>query len=85
VQLKRFIFLKEAKHGEYHWIFTSVRCCGNIVEVCMQAWVRLACCGQPMKLIGENTTDAAREKTWCRLSKKVAGGIKVSVGSVPQS
>jgi desulfoferrodoxin-like iron-binding protein len=36
--------------------------CGNIVEVLHGGAGKLVCCGQPMKLIKENTTDAAKEK-----------------------
>jgi superoxide reductase len=36
--------------------------CGNIVEVLHAGGGPLACCGQPMKQLGENVTDAAREK-----------------------
>jgi superoxide reductase len=56
--------------------------CGNIVEVVHAGVGELVCCGQPMKLMVENTTDAAREKH-VPVVEKVAGGIKVSVGSVP--
>ena len=36
--------------------------CGNIVEVLHGGDGELVCCGQPMKLLTENTTDAAKEK-----------------------
>ncbi|MDP8213689.1 MAG: desulfoferrodoxin [Candidatus Euphemobacter frigidus] len=36
--------------------------CGNIVEVLHAGAGELVCCGQPMKRMEENTTDAAREK-----------------------
>jgi len=36
--------------------------CGNIVEVVQAGQGELVCCGQPMKLIEENTVDAAVEK-----------------------
>jgi desulfoferrodoxin-like iron-binding protein len=36
--------------------------CGNIVEVLHGGAGKLVCCGQPMKPIKENTTDAAKEK-----------------------
>ena len=35
--------------------------CGNVVEV-LNPGAMLSCCGQPMKLMKENTTDAAKEK-----------------------
>jgi len=42
----------------------------------------LVCCGQPMKLLVENTTDAAKEKH-VPVIEKTAAGYKVKVGSVP--
>ena len=56
--------------------------CGNIVEVVHAGVGELVCCGQPMKLMAENTTDASREKH-VPVIAKVSGGVKVSVGSVP--
>ena len=56
--------------------------CGNIVEVLQGGNGQLVCCGKPMKLLIENTTDAAREKH-VPVVEKVAGGFKVKVGSVP--
>jgi superoxide reductase len=55
--------------------------CGNIVEVLHTGTGILVCCGQPMNLLTENTTDAAKEKH-VPVVEKVAGGVKVSVGSV---
>jgi superoxide reductase len=55
--------------------------CGNIVEVIHASSGELVCCGQPMTLLTENTTDAATEKH-VPVIKKVAGGVKVTVGSV---
>jgi superoxide reductase len=55
--------------------------CGNIVEVLHGEAGELVCCGQPMKLMKENTTDAAKEKH-VPVVKKVVGGIKVKIGSV---
>ena len=54
--------------------------CGNIVEVLTGGEGELVCCGQPMKLLKENTTDAAREKH-VPVIEKVDGGYKVTVGS----
>ena len=56
--------------------------CGNIVEVLHGGGGELVCCGAPMKLLVENTVDAAKEKH-VPVIEKVAGGVKVSVGSVP--
>ena len=55
--------------------------CGNIVEILHAGVGKLVCCDQPMKLMTENTTDAAKEKH-VPMVEKVAGGFKVTVGSV---
>ncbi len=56
--------------------------CGNIVEVLHGAGGTLVCCGQNMKLMKENTTDASKEKH-VPVIEKTETGIKVKVGSVP--
>jgi len=56
--------------------------CGNIVEVLHEGQGELVCCGQPMKLLVENTTDASREKH-VPVIEKTPNGIKVKIGSVP--
>ncbi|MDD5286257.1 MAG: desulfoferrodoxin [Desulfuromonadaceae bacterium] len=56
--------------------------CGNIVEVVFAGDGDLSCCGQEMKLLSENTVDAAKEKH-VPVIAKVDGGYKVTVGSVP--
>lgn len=55
--------------------------CGNIVEVLHAAGGELVCCGEPMKLMLENTVDAAREKH-VPVVEKTGAGIKVKVGAV---
>jgi superoxide reductase len=55
--------------------------CGNIVELVHVGGGTLACCGQPMKLVTENTTDAATEKH-VPVVEKSDGAVKVTVGSV---
>ena len=55
--------------------------CGNIVEVLHEGAGELVCCGQPMKLLVENTVDAAKEKH-VPVLKKTASGVTVKVGSV---
>lgn len=55
--------------------------CGNIVELLHGGDGELVCCGQPMELQEENTVDAAKEKH-VPVIEKVAGGVKVKVGSV---
>ncbi|MFC1857612.1 desulfoferrodoxin [Thermodesulfobacteriota bacterium] len=55
--------------------------CGNIVAVIHGGGGELVCCGGPMKLLVENTVDAAKEKH-VPVIEKIAGGVKVQVGSV---
>jgi superoxide reductase len=55
--------------------------CGNIVELLHGGPGELICCGEPMKLYQENTTDAAQEKH-VPVVEKTADGFKVTVGSV---
>lgn len=55
--------------------------CGNIVEVTHGGDGELVCCGQPMKKMTENTTDAAKEKH-VPVIEKIDGGYTVTVGSV---
>lgn len=55
--------------------------CGNIVEMVHEGVGELVCCGEPMKLMEENTVDAAKEKH-VPVIEKVDGGVKVKVGSV---
>ena len=54
--------------------------CGNIVEVVHAAPGTLVCCGQPMDLLTENTTDAAQEKH-VPVIEVGDQGIRVKVGS----
>ena len=55
--------------------------CGNIVEVLHEGKGELVCCGMPMTLRKENTTDAAVEKH-VPVVEKTDRGFKVKVGSV---
>jgi superoxide reductase len=55
--------------------------CGNIVEVTHVGGAPLVCCGQPMKLVFENTSDGAKEKH-VPVIEKIQGGFIVKVGSV---
>ncbi len=55
--------------------------CGNIVEVLHAGGGELVCCGESMKLMKENTVDAAKEKH-VPVIETIDGGVKVSVGSV---
>ena len=55
--------------------------CGNIVEVLHEGAGELVCCGEPMKLLVENTVDASKEKH-VPVIEKTAGSVTVKVGSV---
>jgi len=55
--------------------------CGNIVEVVHIGAGELVCCGKPMTLLAENSTDAATEKH-VPVVEKTADGFRVIVGSV---
>ncbi|MDD5111767.1 MAG: desulfoferrodoxin [Candidatus Altiarchaeota archaeon] len=56
--------------------------CGNIVQVLHAGFGELVCCGQPMELMKEKTEDAGNEKH-VPVIEKIAGGVRVKVGSVP--
>jgi len=56
--------------------------CGNIIEVMHGGEGELVCCGEPMKLMNENTVDASKEKH-VPVIEKGADSITVKVGSVP--
>ena len=55
--------------------------CGNIVEILHTGATALVCCGQEMKLLVENTTDAATEKH-VPVIEKIEGGYKITIGEV---
>ena len=54
--------------------------CGNIVEVLHGGAAPLICCGEPMKLMREGSTDGASEKH-VPVIEKTENGYKVKVGS----
>jgi len=54
--------------------------CGNMVEVVHAGASVLICCGQEMRVLKENTVDAAKEKH-VPVVEKTENGVKVSVGS----
>ncbi len=56
--------------------------CGNITEVLHTGEEELVCCGQPMELLQEKTTDVGLEKH-VPVIETADSGIKVKVGSVP--
>ncbi len=55
--------------------------CGNIVEVLHGGEGELVCCGEPMQLLDEKTTDSGNEKH-VPVIEKIDSGYKVAVGSV---
>jgi superoxide reductase len=55
--------------------------CGNMVEMLHVGDGELVCCGQPMTLLAENSTDAAKEKH-VPVIAKAEGGFTVKIGSV---
>lgn len=55
--------------------------CGNIVEVVSNSSGTLCCCDKPMKLLKENTTEAATEKH-IPVIEKTEHGYRVTVGEV---
>jgi superoxide reductase len=55
--------------------------CENIVEVVKEGNGTLVCCGQDMKLLAENSTDAATEKH-VPVIEKQENGYLVTIGSV---
>ncbi len=55
--------------------------CGNIVEVLIVGGGELVCCGKPMVLQQENTSDGAKEKH-LPIIEKTKDGYIVKVGSV---
>ena len=56
--------------------------CGSIVQLLHVGGGSLVCCGQPMELLPEKTEDAGFEKH-VPVIKKVEGGVRVKVGSIP--
>ncbi|MFX1576547.1 MAG: desulfoferrodoxin [Promethearchaeota archaeon] len=56
--------------------------CGNIVEVLHTGTGTLVCCGQPMKLMEEQTADFTKEKH-VPIVEETKDGIHVVVGSTP--
>jgi superoxide reductase len=56
--------------------------CGNILEILIPGGGNPVCCGKPMKLVTENTTDAAQEKHVPVIERTDAGYL-VRIGEVP--
>ena len=64
--------------------FEFYRCerCGNVVALLKKGGGTLTCCGEAMKKLEANSTDAAKEKH-VPVVVREGGKLKVSVGSVP--
>lgn len=60
--------------------FYRCELCGNIVAVVKSGGGQLVCCGQPMKKLEANVTDASQEKH-VPVATKEGGKLKVAVGS----
>lgn len=56
--------------------------CGNIVEVLHNGAGELVCCGEPMRLVKENTVDASKEKH-VPVIERNGDIVTIKVGSVP--
>lgn len=61
--------------------FYRCELCGNIVGVIKNGGGKLVCCGQPMKKLEPNTTDASQEKH-VPVATRQDGKIHVEIGSV---
>ena len=57
--------------------------CGNIVEVLHTGPGQLVCCGQPMKLMEAQLTEAGGYEKHLPVIEEGEGVVKVKVGSVP--
>jgi len=55
--------------------------CGNIIEVLHTGVGELVCCNKPMRLVNENTEDAAQEKH-VPFMEKGEGSTKIKVGEL---
>lgn len=56
--------------------------CGNIVEVVHTGKGTLVCCGEPMNLLNENTTESQYNEKHVPVVAKEGDSIVVTVGSV---
>jgi len=57
--------------------------CGNLVSVVESGQGELVCCGQPMKLLKEQTKKNEGKEKHVPVIETIDGGVKVKVGSVP--
>ena len=57
--------------------------CGNIVEVAHEGAGELVCCGQPMTLLQEKTSEEGLTEKHVPVIEKSDKGILVKIGNVP--
>ena len=76
--MKRIDYAKEDGKKMKKLDIFKCEVCGNIVELLHVGEGELVCCGEPMKLLEEQTAEAATEK-----HVPVVEGNKVKVGSIP--
>ena len=57
--------------------------CGNVVEVLTAGNGELVCCGQPMKLFKEKTSEQEGNEKHVPVIEAEGNKVKVNVGSVP--
>ncbi|MBU4283511.1 MAG: desulfoferrodoxin [Nanoarchaeota archaeon] len=57
--------------------------CGNLVSVVESGQGKLVCCGQPMKLLKEQTKEQEGNEKHVPVIERVDNGIKVKIGSIP--
>ncbi len=57
--------------------------CGNIVEMVHEGAGELVCCGQPMKLMEEKTSEQEGKEKHVPVIEKTDNGIIVKLGSIP--
>lgn len=56
--------------------------CGNVIGLVKDTGVPVHCCGQPMKELEANVTDASKEKHVPAVTRK-DGKIEIAVGEAP--
>ncbi len=57
--------------------------CGNVVSVLEAGVGELVCCGQPMNLLEEKTSEQEGKEKHVPVIETIEGGVKVKVGSIP--
>jgi superoxide reductase len=73
--------IQKKRYGGNLMAFYKCDLCGNVVEAIPENVGHLVCCGQPMKELVANTTDAATEKHVPKITIK-GSRVLVEVGEV---